>query len=103
MEPGLGLLLGTAPAPNGAPPPPATLPPRLAHPRHATTLLFYDDTKICYTAVRYSLSITERKRLLFLTRKSSIVIAILQMIFAQIIVARILGFFETRGFSRSAL
>ena len=41
MEPGLGLLLGTAPAPNGAPPPPpATLPPRLAHPPHATTLLF---------------------------------------------------------------
>ena len=50
MEPGLGLLLGTAPAPNGAPPPPATLPPRLAHPPHATTLLFYDDTKICYIA-----------------------------------------------------
>ena len=51
MEPGLGLLLGTAPAPNGAPPPPpATLPPRLAHPPHATTLLFYEDTKICYTA-----------------------------------------------------
>ena len=77
MEPGLGLLLGTAPAPNGAPPPPATLPPRLAHPPHATTLLFYEDTKIhCY-----SLSITERKRLLFLTRRRSIVIAILQMIF----------------------
>ena len=50
MEPGLGLLLGTAPAPNGAPPPAATLPPRLAHPPHATTLLFYEDTKICFTA-----------------------------------------------------
>ena len=52
MEPGLGLLLGTAPAPNGAPPPPATLPPRLAHPLWCT-LLFLDLS--CYRARWYTL------------------------------------------------